>query len=140
MRSTARSPGRCLFQVVEVRPPRGNRLSLVTLSTRRRSGLSRRKKARLGLNLCSRKSPPLRGLHFYVSHMGIPHKVFLEQLSLNFIKKFKNALERSAHLSPMFLSSDSPRMTLGASVWMLPEELVTLGPDHSSCQPRCDGA
>lgn len=52
------------------------------------------------------------GLPFYVLHMGIPHKVFLEQLSLNFIKKFKNALERSAHLSPMFLSSDSPRMTL----------------------------
>lgn len=99
MRSILRSLGRCLQ---ETSPSVHQELFvLINLSTRRRCGRSMRSKGKLGLNQRSRKPPPLRWLHF-VLPMRTPHKVFLEQHSLNFIKKFKNALERSIHLSPMF--------------------------------------
>lgn len=53
---------------MEVLQPRGNPLSLTTLSTRRRCVFSVSNENKLGLNLCPRKSPALR-IYIWGSHV-----------------------------------------------------------------------
>lgn len=92
----ARSSGRC-FQGMEAQEEPG--LFDQTVHQEALWSLNEENEAPGQEQRC-RKSPPLGWLPCHVSHVGIPHQIFLEQYSLKFIRKIKNASERSTHLSP----------------------------------------